>query len=303
MSGTSPDFTIHLGDVYYVGGNSEIDENCFGKSAGEFEGVTWPHGSQGSFALNGNHEMYANGEPYFTSFLPTLGMRGDSGGQVASFFCLEAAKWRLLAIDTGYNSVGIPILSQIPGINTIPFIGGDCHLEKLLLNWLRSVVKPKENPKATLILSHHQYFTAFKDYAYTKPAKQLMEFFQGQEVVWIWGHEHRLGIYQKFSKDGGITAYGRCMGHGGMPVDLGTPDPTKAPLTFYDPRTHRLSNGVDVGQNGFVSITINGGVLTLDYRDIDNRQLLVERFTAGAGGSFTYDFTDPSGILKPAPGQ
>jgi hypothetical protein len=64
-----------------------------------------------------------------------------------------------------------------------------------------------------------------------------------------------------------------------------------------------LSNGVDVGQNGFVSITINGGVLTLDYRDIDNRQLLVERFTAGAGGSFTYDFTDPSGILKPAPGQ
>jgi hypothetical protein len=51
---------------------------------------------------------------------------------------------------------------------------------------------PKANPKATLLLSHHQYFTAFKDHAYTKPAKQLVEFFQGQDVVWIWGHEHRL---------------------------------------------------------------------------------------------------------------
>jgi hypothetical protein len=220
---------------------------------------------------------------------------------VASYFSLETSRWRILAIDTGYNSVGIPLLSQIPGINTIPAIGGDCHLERALIDWLRNVVKPHENVKATLILSHHQYFTAFKDNAYTKPARQLLEFFQGQEVVWIWGHEHRLGVYGKFSKDGGITAFGRCLGHGGMPADLGTPDPSKAPLTFYDPRSHKLDDGTAVGQNGFVVATIKDDTLALDYRDIDNTQLLTETFQATSTGALAYAFTDPSGILKPAP--
>ena len=183
MIATKPDLTIHLGDVYYVGDAPEIQENCFGMPTNGFQGVKWPHGSQGSFSLNGNHEMYANGRPYFTTFLPTLGMQGDASGQLASFFCLETAQWRIVAIDTAYNSVGIPILSQIPVINSIPFIGGDCHLEEALLTWLRTVVKPKANPKATLLFSHHQYFTAFKDHAYTKPAKQLMEFFQGQDQL------------------------------------------------------------------------------------------------------------------------
>ena len=36
-------------------------------------------------------------------------------------------------IDTGYNSVGIPILSQIPGINRVAFVGGDRHLEKAVV--------------------------------------------------------------------------------------------------------------------------------------------------------------------------
>jgi hypothetical protein len=293
-----PDFTIHLGDVYYVGDDQEIAENCFGKSTNGLEGVVWPHGRQGSFALNGNHEMYANGKPYFTTFLTSLGMNGDPAGQSASFFCLETDQWRILAIDTGYNCVGVPILSQIPGINTIPFIGGDCHLENALLSWLRSTVKPQEKPKATLLLSHHEYFTAFSDYDYTKPAKQLMEFFRSQEVIWIWGHEHRLAIYDKFSKDGGITVYGRCLGHGGMPVDLSPPDRQKAPLRYYDPRSHQLDDGTAVGQNGYANITIEQATLTLEYRDIDNNQLLIETFTPSASGTLHYTVNDPTGMLK-----
>lgn len=128
-----------------------------------------------------------------------------------------------------------------------------------------------------------------------------MEFFEGQDVVWIWGHEHRLGVYEKFSKDGGLMAYGRCLGHGGMPVDVGTPDSTKAPLKFYDPRTHALDSKTQVGQNGFVTATIRGAVMTLDYRDIDNKQLLVEQFTATGAGSLTYSFKNPGGILRPPP--
>ena len=155
--------------------------------------------------------------------------------------------------------------------------------------------------KATLLLSHHQYYTAFNDHAYTKAAKQLMEFFDGQEVVWIWGHEHRLAIYDKFSIGGGITAYGRCIGHSGMPVELGTPDPKKAPLQLYDrDRSHFLDDGkTKVGENGFVNLTIADSVLTLDYRDIRNTQLLVETFTADSAGGFRREVVYDSGILKP----
>jgi len=300
MAATHPDLTIHLGDVYYVGDAPEIAENCFGTSTDGLAGVTWPHGTRGSFALNGNHEMYANGKPYFTTFLSSLGMPAVPPGQRASFFCLETEAWRIIAMDTGYNSVGIPILSLIPGINHISAIGGDCHLEKSLLTWLRGTVKPKAPRKATLLLSHHQYYTAFTDQAYTQPAKQLMEFFDDQEVVWMWGHEHRLGIYDKFGISGGITAYGRCVGHSGMPVDLGTPDPKKAPLQLYDrDRSHRIGNEILVGENGFVNLTIAGPDLTLDYRDIRNTQLLAETFTAdGTGGIGRAVIVDP-GILKP----
>ena len=78
MEQGAPDLTIHLGDVYFVGDEPEIEENCLGLATGGFAGVKWPHGTKGSFALNGNHEMYANGEPYFTVFLPTLGINGQT---------------------------------------------------------------------------------------------------------------------------------------------------------------------------------------------------------------------------------
>ena len=299
MSASNPDFTIHLGDVYYVGDEPEIGENFLGRSANGFDGVSFPHGSQGSFALNGNHEMYANGKPYFTTLLGGLGMKGDPKGQSASFFSLETDSWRILGIDTGYNSVGIPILSQIPGVNNIPAIGGDCHLESKLLDWMRNTVKVKERPKATLILSHHEYFTRFKDPSYTKPAKQLAEFFGNQEVVWLWGHEHRLAIYEKFKTDGGLTAFGRCVGHGGMPVETAAPVGNKdAPLRLYDTRERDL-DGTKVGINGYVNANIQGNVLTLDYRDIDSTQLFSETFTAGSGGSLQYAFSDP-GVLVAA---
>jgi hypothetical protein len=276
MIAADPHLTIHLGDVYYVGDEPELEENCFEKEHNGFDGVLWRHGSLGSFALNGNHEMYANGGPYFRMFLPSLGMPSNSG-QVASFFAINVGAWRILAVDTGYNSVGLPILSLIPGVNSIPAVGGDCHLESALMEWLRTVVRPQQQPKPTLILSHHQYYSAFADRAYTKPGRQLKEAFGDQEVVWLWGHEHRLAIYDRASKDNGITAFGRCIGHAGMPVEVGQPDPQKAPVEYFDPRSHIL-DGERVGENGFALLTIAQDVLTIEYRDIANQRIFAESF-------------------------
>jgi hypothetical protein len=298
MTQSSPDFTIHLGDVYYVGGDDEIRQNCLGQDSAEFEGVQWPHGARGSFALNGNHEMYANGGPYFDTFLKTLGIQGDPAGQHASFFCLDLEHWRVVGLDTGYNSVGWPIFSMIPGLNSIQAIGGDCHLEPALLDWLRNVVAPAANPKPTLLLSHHQYFSAFEG-SYTKPAKQLKDLFGDQELVWLWGHEHRLGIYDRFSQDGGPTVYGRCIGHGGMPVEMKQPDGTKAPLLYWDQRTHLL-DGEEVGENGYAMASIDGAQLTIEYRDLRNMLLFQERFSPGEAGKLNYNVVDGGHVLATA---
>jgi hypothetical protein len=241
--------------------------------------------------------MYANGGPYFELFLRKLGLKGDSEGQLASFFCLETNEWRIVGLDTGYNSVGWPLLSMVPGINSISAVGGDSHLEKALIEWLKSVVDPARNEKATLLLSHHQYFSAFEQ-NYTKPAKQLKEIFGDQEVVWLWGHEHRLAIYDRFSKDGGLTVFGRCAGHGGMPVEMKQPDPTKAPLLFYDTRQHTLADGTPVGENGYVVASIDGPELRLEYRDLKDAVLLVESFTPAPGRKLAYRLIDPGTILQ-----
>src|SRR2546427_9820712 len=118
MRAFDPHYTIHLGDVYYVGDREEVDENCLGTAPPDGAAVTWPLGSNGSFALNGNHEMYANGNAYFDRFLPRLGILDPvtrrPRGQGASFFCLLNKYWAMVGLDTGYNSQGFPVLSQVP---------------------------------------------------------------------------------------------------------------------------------------------------------------------------------------------
>ncbi len=203
-----PDYTIHLGDVYYVGDTAEVSENCLGQTEHGYQGVLWPKGEVGSFSMNGNHEMYANGNAYFDMFIKMLGIPSSADKtQLASFFCLENEYWRILALDTGYNSAGLPILGAIPLINRIPFVGADCKLEDGLVQWLRTTVQ-KRTPLRTILLTHHQVFSAFER-GYPRPAKQLAEFLDGQEVVWIWGHEHRMAVYDKYTVAGisTITAY------------------------------------------------------------------------------------------------
>ena len=57
---------------------------------------------------------------YFDHLLPKLGVRGSPGGQRASYFCLENDHWRVVALDTAYNSVRAPLIER--------FIEPDCAL-------------------------------------------------------------------------------------------------------------------------------------------------------------------------------
>ena len=214
MKAHDPHYTIHLGDIYFVGDPAEARENFLGirNPKHDYKPASWPRGSQGAFALNGNHEMYARGAGYFDLVLPAMGMASGEKGrpQKASFFCLENAHWRVIGLDTGYNSIGAPFIEQI--------FAPDCALPDALIAWLRDVLKQKDDRRGIVLMSHHQYFSAFDDF-YVKPAEQLAEFID-RPVLWFWGHEHRMAIYGKERAGAGIEAYGRCLGHGGMPVEL-----------------------------------------------------------------------------------
>jgi hypothetical protein len=268
-------YTIHLGDVYYVGDEKEVRENCLNERMTEYEPCLWPHGSSGSFAMNGNHEMYARGMAYFDVFLPRLGLSTGTRQQ-ASFFCLENDYWRFIALDTGYNSVKIPILEKIP---IWPF-HADCALPKELIAWLERDVQPKKDRRALVLLSHHQYYSSFES-GYTRPAKQLKPFLD-RPVLWLWGHEHRLAIYDLHAEVDGVPAYGRCLGHGGMPVEFQNPK-RGLPLLFYDQRRYQNDEDLNIGFNGHANVTVEAASLKIDYVDLKGNLVFSEHWACDNG--------------------
>ncbi|HTY59811.1 MAG TPA: metallophosphoesterase, partial [Bacteroidota bacterium] len=110
-----PNMTIHLGDIYYSGRVNEVNSYFLGPD-------DW-YRAERSFALNGNHEMYSGGEGYFEHVLPAL-------AQETSYFCLENRFWRIIGLDTGYNTKVFPFLDL--------FLGTSIHAENL--EWLKRVV-------------------------------------------------------------------------------------------------------------------------------------------------------------------
>jgi hypothetical protein len=274
MTAHNPDYTIHLGDTYYVGAPHEIELN-FTKP-----GSPWVRGSKGSFAVLGNHEMYARGIAFFNRLLPTLGIKDNTGkyaGQKAGFFCLENEYWRILGLDTGYHSIGkIPILELIPGL------GPDCHFDEKLVDWLCNTLKlnDKNDKRGLLILTHHQYITAFKDEGeYLVPAEQLAKLIgKDRPVVWLWGHEHKFSVFEKVQVGDGITSYGRCIGHGGMPIELDTSTFKRdeksrgnSKLVMVDTRTKSGTDSPPLGYNGYAVISLKEKELEIAYFDVEDK--------------------------------
>ncbi len=275
----TPHVTVHLGDVYYMGDAVEVAENFLGEKAEDsrFTPIAWPNGSRGSFSLIGNHEMYARGIAYFKRMLPKLGVieNGRPQGQRASFFCLENEHWRVIALDTGYNSVGWPFIEYL--------LPADCALPKPLMDWLAGVLAGGDDGRGIILLSHHQYYSAFEA-RYPKPAAQLSAFFK-RPVLWFWGHEHRMAIYDKYAIDGNLEAHGRCLGHGGMPVDLPPAGPLhpECPVLFADARHYPNDENLRIGMNGFARLTFKGPSLHVEYADLHGDSVYVEDFAVRGG--------------------
>lgn len=272
------DYTIHLGDVYYSGTGSEFEDYFMPEDA-------WPEGTMGTFALNGNHEMYSGGRAYFRALRqktrPIFNERGEKVGekpgkltykvkdrpepvpQEVSYFCLENDHWRIVAIDTGYYARSFPFLELF-----------DTHLIRLhakMRRWLNQVVfKDPSDRRPVILLSHHEWFSAY-DSEYTRMGKQLVPYLD-RVLLWFWGHEHRFSCYAPFGlAENGPQVRARCIGHGGVPFDIAYPKRHRRLVCSDERISSESTNYVDAKQQlgfcGFALLRLAGPTLSVEYYD------------------------------------
>jgi hypothetical protein len=206
LAAKKPDVVIHLGDVYYAGA-----EQQFAKFRQEFQDILKFKDPGGPLVLtmSGNHDMYSGGGPYYETL--------SDFGQAASYFCLRNANWQFVAMDTGLTNSAIKLTFN-------PDVSDDPHgIDEGEAEWVRDKVR-NAGGRNTILLSHHQPFSAFEKLTAGGPANtdllgQMGEVLGGV-CRWYWGHEHDLIIYLDTEQYQGVV--GRCIGHGAIPMDVAT---------------------------------------------------------------------------------
>lgn len=272
----APDMTIHLGDIYYSGTVKEVEQYFLGPD-------DWYRGPLGTYALNANHEMYSGGAGYFERLLPAL-------HQQTSYFCLANAHWRIVAVDTGYYTKFFPLLELLVAARLL-------KLHRANRRWLQDVVfADPDDRRPVILLSHHQWFSAFED-EYTRLGRQLRPYLD-RVLLWFWGHEHRFAAYGVFGLGDGPQVRARCIGHGGMPIELGARPKRPRHLVCYDTRPNP-ANAIGhepIGYCGYALLGFDANTLTVQYYDeteggplLLEERWVIDRATHQAAGSITHD--------------
>lgn len=259
--------------------------------------------------------MYNRGDAFFDLLMPTLGSRQVR--QHAGYASIETSDWRVLMLDTGFGSFKKFGTNQPASKTDMP---------SSLYSWLERDVKlgDANDKRGIVIITHHQPNTAFEK-AYQLPAKGLADRLpNGRQVVWLFGHEHKLAFYDVSTVRGPTTGksfsyYGRCVGNGGFPTNLvpnaGPVDPPNSGrLLGYDSRVYQTlrqkvdpdtahgDDGLKKSFNGWVDLTFTGKRLDLSYRTL---KLVSGYATNAASDEFAREsFTvDANGNAKPTAGQ
>jgi len=261
----NPDLLIHLGDIYYSGTPDECRRNF-----ADILNRTFNRSRVPIYTLAGNHDMYCGGVGYY-GLLPTLNLP-PLARQPASFFCLRStdAAWQFIAMDTGrFDHSPLDVQDVV------------VQIEPREQAWLAERIA--EFPGQTILLSHHQFCSAFSPIGKAAPDgkrtpynPRLRESFavfsaaasrgRGRIAAWFWGHEHTLSIYAPYL---GLDK-GRCLGHGAVPVLLGDGDHEIAGLV--DPPallTGPLGRVDSVYAHGFAILRFarDGGCQVAYYND------------------------------------
>ena len=202
-----PDYTIHLGDVYFVG-DRDGNKREFSGRANESLSACEVADRQARKLCAERATMRCTraATVISTRILPRMGLRKSGAewgdGQWASFFCLENKYWRILGLDTGYNATALRLgqdadLGKEQTASHIRLgLSRGAHYPKHFVRGCESTVNPDADKRGLVLLTHHGCYSAFSDW-YQIPAKQLAGVIH-RPVIWFWGHEHKLAIYDRY---------------------------------------------------------------------------------------------------------
>ena len=250
----APDFTIHLGDVYYAGttgffGSDEEVDNFVN---------LWAGGSQGSFMLNSNHEMYSGAQGYFGKGLKAAPFAIQNG---TSYFAIQSDKWIVIGLDTAYYDQS-------------PLFMDGALTDDNQINFIRSLDTAN---KKVIVLTHHNG-TNIEGTAPLSLWSDVTSALGRVPDFWYWGHIHNAIVYsaQSFPAQQGVNA--RCVGHGAIPfgVGYGFVDQNGANKPSVEYFAHELLSSAypntDAQQvnrvlNGFALLTLSADSITEEFID------------------------------------
>lgn len=273
---TTPDYIIHLGDVYYAGTSSEETNNLV---------KMWPAAYSGkSFTLNSNHEMYSGGRGYFGA----LANKIFSLQNKKSYFALQygnpkqsGGPWTIIGLDSGYWSTS-------PGIALGSIQGKSGSGATAQPQFLQKLVKGGLSAQNTIVLTHHNPLDTYGGYWLTDALgnnlwAQVKTAMSGPPKAWYWGHIHNGIVYPNPTKPGD-SVYGRCVGHGALPFGnawqlAATPSNQ---VTAY---ANVARPGSKLMMNGFLLLTITqtGQVTETFYQQDGTQPTWVHPYTYQLG--------------------
>jgi hypothetical protein len=192
----APDYTIHLGDVYYAGtagfGPDEEINNFVN---------LWAAGSQGSFMLNSNHEMYSGAQGYFGK---GLAARAFVAQNQTSYFALQSDKWIIIGLDTAYYDKS-------------PLFMNGALTDNDQINFIKGLDTAN---KKVIVLTHHNG-TNIEGTAALPLWQNVFDALGGAPDFWYWGHVHNVIVYSAQSFPAQHQTNARCPGHGAIPFGVG----------------------------------------------------------------------------------
>jgi len=227
MRNIGADYTVHLGDVYYAGTDTDEQNHM----------SAWPQGRHGSFALNSNHEMYSGAHGYFAELNRNFPLQ-----QGTSYFALQNDAWLIIGLDSAYGANRFKL-----------YMKG--QLDQAQLDWLATLPKDKR----VIVLSHHEAYDAATD-TKTVLYQQVRDALNRDPDYWYWGHAHNGICYRPVGE-----FHGRCAGHGALPCGIASELVNNAKVDWHETELARDSNYPERILNGFVTIKLSGAEIAEQF--------------------------------------
>lgn len=265
MKSVSPDYAVHLGDVYYSGTDMRLPMHEEKNNLL----TPWDTGLSDSgrnFTINSNHEMYGGGQGL-------MGVALGSGTPFSHqnnspYFALDYGKWVIIGLDSAYFDTSMLYMQGALG-------DANNTQQKDFVKSLGDL-----SQKKVLVMTHHNPMSY--DGNSIVPNKQagqgiwdaMVHLLGKQPDLWYWGHLHLGVAYNAKSILGAKGTVCRCVGHGAIPYGNAYGIDT-ANVDYY---AHTpLAEDSNQVQNGFAVLKLDadGGFSEVFYEVTNNGDRVV----------------------------